>query len=141
MGLRGDADDRGLVTVLAISPDGRAVAGATWIDFGVALGGVSVFHEATSRARRIRSLAFSPDGAWLTVGRNDGDLELRRMPDLELVETLRGHGGAVTAVAFDPSGRTLASGADDGTTVLWDVGLSAGLVSNEPSTRGADNAE
>ena len=32
-----------------------------------------------------------------------------------------GHGADVDALVFSPDGRTLASGSDDGTILLWDV--------------------
>ena len=37
-----------------------------------------------------------------------------------LLETLKGHQGAVTRLSFSPDGQTLASGSDDGTLILWD---------------------
>jgi hypothetical protein len=38
------------------------------------------------------------------------------------VRTLEGHRGEVRAVAYRPDGQQLASGADDGTLRLWEVG-------------------
>ncbi|MDJ0606009.1 WD40 repeat domain-containing protein, partial [Microcystis sp. M53602_WE12] len=37
------------------------------------------------------------------------------------IRTLKGHDGSVNSVNFSPDGKTLVSGSDDGTIILWDV--------------------
>ncbi|MFD1937690.1 TIR domain-containing protein [Nonomuraea mangrovi] len=72
------------------------------------------YHFQTSRLPE--PIAYSPSGALLAVGNEDGGVLLLAggLP----VRTLQGHSGRVYAVAF--SGDLLASGASDGTVVLWD---------------------
>jgi WD40 repeat protein len=41
-------------------------------------------------------------------------------PGVKLLRTLKGHQDAVTSVAFDPQGLTLASGSGDGMVKLWE---------------------
>jgi WD40 repeat protein len=43
-------------------------------------------------------------------------------------ETLTGHSGEVRSVAFNPDGKTLASGSEDGTIKLWDVAIGKNLA-------------
>jgi small GTP-binding protein len=42
-------------------------------------------------------------------------------PGVKLLRTLEGHQDAVTSVAFDPQGETLASGSSDNTVKLWEA--------------------
>lgn len=69
----------------------------------------------------LTAVALSPDGARLAVGDERGVVRVYvrpgRKPRLELV----GHIGPVSALAFRDDGALLASGALDGTSVVWDV--------------------
>jgi WD40 repeat protein len=108
--------------VLAFTPDGRtlAVAGQGPV--------VRLWDARTARewpplhvrgGTRVDGLAFSPDGARLTVGLWDGplaDWDWRRGRRLD------GPGrpiGGVTAVALAPDGATLATGDAHGRVVVW----------------------
>lgn len=42
-------------------------------------------------------------------------------PGVTLLHTLKGHTNTIVSVAFDPQGRTLASGSSDGRVKLWDA--------------------
>jgi hypothetical protein len=59
-------------------------------------------------------------------------------PGVKLLRTLEGHKDVVISVAFDPAGRTLASGSNDYTVKLWDVATGKLLRTLEGHTRGLE---
>ncbi len=70
----------------------------------------------------IRGLGFSPDGQWLAVAEANG----QRVMVVEAATgkvrwNLRGHQGISLGVQFSPDGKTLVSGGNDGTVVLWSL--------------------
>lgn len=97
----------------------------------------------------VMSLAFSPDSRWLATGSWDqaarlwdvGSLssnDLQAGNPIPEPQTLRGHEGPVTAMAFSPDGRWLATGGGgwDDTARLWD--LSVVLASGETNGSGQE---
>jgi len=68
----------------------------------------------------VRAMAFSPDNLTLATAGEDGLLHLWSAENGAAFETLKGHKGAVLAVAFANDGN-LASGAADRSVVLWDL--------------------
>jgi WD40 repeat protein/DNA-binding SARP family transcriptional activator len=67
-------------------------------------------------------LAFSPDGSLLAIGSEGGDVHVYDAASGIETLVLKGHAGRVNAIAFDPSGSTLATaGFVDGTARIWDT--------------------
>ncbi|MYB66277.1 WD40 repeat domain-containing protein, partial [Candidatus Poribacteria bacterium] len=65
---------------------------------------------------------FSPDGKMLAVGgRGTKEIQLFRPSDGELILSLKGSQDETSCIAFSPDSKTLASGNDDKTILLWDI--------------------
>jgi WD40 repeat protein len=65
--------------------------------------------------------AFSPDGKFMAVGNEKGQILLWSVHPPKPLVTLTGHTAAVTSVHFSPDGKRLVSGSDDTTILVWDV--------------------
>jgi WD40 repeat protein len=110
----------GAVWAAAFAPDGQALA------LGLAGSGVHLVGwprgdaRPTLRQKRVRGLAFAPDGSVLGVWSNSEVVTLWHPGAQERVD-LEGHRRHVKCLAFSPDGATAASGGNDGLVILWDV--------------------
>lgn len=109
------------VKAIALSNDGRAVAGATndgrigvWDTAGDKIATLPG-HEG-----QVTALAFSPDGKRLASAGSDGTAKVWDILRQREARTL-GHKGPVTSVSFSPDGSRLATGSDDKVISIWDL--------------------
>ena len=142
---RGDrlTGHRSQVTAVAASLDGRtyASAGGTWDHTAggrYAGGELKLWDAAAGRAARdlisdgpgMTAVAFAPDGRLLAAGTGvwgpDGKYVGGRVTLWDPATgteagRLDGHKSTVLCLAFSPDGRSLVTGALDGTVIVWDV--------------------
>jgi WD40 repeat protein/tetratricopeptide (TPR) repeat protein len=113
---------RGLIADLAISPDGRFAASASWDKtarvWNMATGephGPFLRHDGS-----VQSIAFNPDGRIVATGGEDRTVRLwDRATGMRLGSALPQQSGG-EAVAFSPDGRLLGIASLDD-TAIWDV--------------------
>lgn len=104
---------RGIITSIAFSPDGTILATGSF--------------DKTVKLTNIKSTLLMPrQSKWMAVGYEGEDLESEsgNTPSYDknlLCPPLAGHSDHVNSVAFSPGGKTLASGSDDQTVILWNT--------------------
>jgi WD40 repeat protein len=79
------------------------------------------------------AVAFSPDGALLAVGSENGRLALFSGIDGRPLGALPAHADDVLKLAFSPDGALLATGGTDGFLKVWQVQNGALVWENQPS--------
>src|SRR5207244_7167682 len=107
---------------LEFSPDGkiRVVGTFTGLHLVDALTGKDIV-SYSGRLMLGRTATFSRDGKLLFVGRVDGSVRVLDTATGRVLRDVPGHSEPVYALALSADGKTLASGSNDSTVLLWDV--------------------
>ncbi len=105
----------------AISADGsRIAASATQLRVHDVAAGAPSPAEFKS-AMAVRTAAFSPDGAWLAGGGEEGLLHLWDAATGVLRWKKMAHDGTIRGIAWSSDGKRIATGSADGTARAWDA--------------------
>ena len=116
------AEQLGLVTALAVDPQGEFVVIATE-------NALRILDLATGREQKrygkfatpLSAVAVSPNGKWIAAGNDAGTVRVWRMGEDKAQFTLTGHEGGVRSVAIKDDGRWVLTGGADRTLRLWDT--------------------
>ena len=116
---------RGDLQQLALSPDGRVVAGSEQSGAKIwlwdARDGHSLGPPLSGHTLRIVALAFTPDGRTLVSCGWDGRLGIWDVGGRKNLAFLRGHNNSFNQAVLSPDGSTIATGGDDSLVRLWNV--------------------
>ncbi len=105
----------------AWSPDGSLVAYAAYNDEFVILDPQTNKSQTFKNKQQIDSLAWSPDGKWIAVGLEKGQINIWDVASQALATVLDGHDNQVATLAFSPDGSKLLSGSWDRSLRTWYV--------------------
>jgi WD40 repeat protein len=122
-----EADDQESLVAVAISRDGRFLAGAGTKTF---LWDVTTHHLLQRFDIPGSAVAFSPDGTVL-AGASGTEIHIWNVATGTETAVLSGHLGRINSLSFGGDGR-LASGSQDGSAKVWDVTRRAEVVTLFP---------
>jgi WD40 repeat protein len=113
----------GTVMALAISPDGKSMATASF-DRTVRIWNMApgqCLHELRGHTDAVRALAFSADGRRIASAGSDLSIRFWNVDDGSPVRVWVGHGDAIRSLTFSPNGDFLISAANDRTIKIWNA--------------------
>jgi WD40 repeat protein len=111
-----------MALTLSFSPDGKTLSVGSFT--GLHLVDAHTGKDLGSHSSRMtygRTATYSPDGKLLFVGRVDGALRVLDAVTGRVMRDFPGHVEPIFSLAVSPDGKTLASGSNDSTVLLWDM--------------------
>jgi WD40 repeat protein len=117
---------------VAFAPDGSTLAVST--DRSFTLLNFETGVVKWTQPGSFGPISFSQDGRFVAAAKGV-TLQIWAATDGTKIQDLSGHIDVVTSIAFDPSGRFLASGSWDGTAKLWHVESAQGASSEKVPSR------
>ncbi|MFM1768946.1 MAG: hypothetical protein RJA22_1475 [Verrucomicrobiota bacterium] len=70
----------------------------------------------------VQAIAYAPDGRSLALGSTGGEARIYHAEDKQRLATLKGHGGAIFALAFHPATNWVVTGGYDGRVRVFETG-------------------
>lgn len=124
------AAHRDFVHALAFNPQENLLASAGYREVKLWQRPSNVQRAAYAEEAAATSLAVSPNGQWLAIGRADNSIKLQNLADPNNKKVLAGHAGPVTGLQFSADSARLFSGSRDKSIRLWNVadGQQAGIL-------------
>ncbi|XP_077994598.1 apoptotic protease-activating factor 1-like [Glandiceps talaboti] len=111
------------VSSCCFSPDGKNVASSSehFVQIWIAHTGQLLNTCESKSGMLVLDCVYSPDGTQIAAGLSDFSIQIWDSTSTNTLALFKGHSGWVYVVDFDSTGKRLLSGADDGTTMIWDV--------------------
>ena len=117
--VQADREDPAIAAAFLREVEGEERYGSEWLSLAnEVLGRPLSAMVLRGHGAPVAPLLFSPDGAWLYSGSDDGEVRRWRLDDGSS-EVITTHAGIVTELALSGDGRWLASSSEDGTVQLW----------------------
>lgn len=115
------AAHRDFVHALAFNPQQNILASAGYREVKLWQRPENVQRGTYAEEATATSLAVSPDGKWLAIGRADNSIKLQSLSDPNSKKVLAGHAGPVMGLQFSADSTKLFSGSKDKSLRLWNV--------------------
>ncbi|KAH6599746.1 hypothetical protein BASA50_002771 [Batrachochytrium salamandrivorans] len=90
---------------------------------------------------KVTNLSFSPDGKWIAIGTEEGDVRLVNIKEPTRTIALEGHSNSIKFIAFHPKEDVLVTSSIDGTLRIWKLAFRKLTESNDTAKVSSDLAD